>query len=255
MVLGCELLMPVAASGQLGAVPGSLTITIAQPSSGASVSATIEVRAEVTGPGASTVVGVQFELDGQTLGAEDLDAPYSIPWGTLTSADGVHTLVAVARDIVGTLHASEPAMVTVWNESTPPPVIVNRIEETSSAVVYEPSGTWLLDNPDRDWSGGTAALGFAAGQRASFTFNGGGVSWIGFRGPQAGIAHVYVDGIKAATVDAYASEERVSTVLYAVTGLEFGTHTLTIEPTGTRNPLSNDYFVVVDAFDVVSRPQ
>jgi hypothetical protein len=195
---------------------------------------------------------VQFQLDGQALDGEDDSAPFSIPWNTLMSADGVHTLVAVARDAAGVLHASEPVMLTVWNETAPPPLTVTRFEETAGAIVYEPNGSWLLDNRDREWSGGTAALGYAAGHRATFTFTGGGVSWIGFRGPQAGIADVYVDGVKAATVDAYASEERISAVLYAVTGLEFGTHTLTIEPTGTRSPLSSDFYIVVDAFDVVS---
>jgi hypothetical protein len=43
---------------------------------------------------------------------------------------------------------------------------------------------------------GSTALGFEAGQRATLTFMGTGVSWIGFRGSQVGIADVYLDGVK-----------------------------------------------------------
>jgi hypothetical protein len=238
------------AAAQLGTPPGNVIVTITEPSAGSSVGGIIAVSAEVTGAGRSTVVGVQFELDGQPLGAEAGGPPYSIPWDTLTVSDGVHALSAVARDVLGVRYSSEPIMVTVWNGTTPPATTLSRSEETSAA--YTPDGTWWLGNTDRAWSGGTAAVGFLAGQRATFTFSGAGVSWIGFRGPQAGIADVYLNGIKAATVDAYASDETVGAVLYAVTGLEFGTHTLTIEATRTRHPLSSDYFVVVDAFDVLS---
>jgi hypothetical protein len=36
--------------------------------------------------------------------------------------------------------------------------------------------------------------------------------------------------------------------VYNVSGLAPGSHTLTVEATGTWNPLSTDPFVVVDAF-------
>src|SRR5207302_867016 len=64
-------------------------------------------NATVGGPAASVaataadnvgVVGVQFQLDGVSLGAEDTTAPYTTSWNTTTAANGAHTLTAVARD-------------------------------------------------------------------------------------------------------------------------------------------------------------
>ena len=123
-----------------------------------------------------------------------------------------------------------------------------RIEDESLAVSYIHG--WNFGNTSRNWSGGTAALGFAAGQQATLSFNGTGVNWIGFKGPFAGIANVYVDGVFVATVDAYAAVETVQAVMFTASGLASGPHTLIVEATGTRNAASVDNIVVVDAFDI-----
>jgi len=81
-------------------------------------------------------------------------------------------------------------------------------------------------------------------------FIGTGVSWIGFRGPQAGIARVSLDGVQVGQVDTYAPAEQLQAVLFSSTGLTADLHILMIDPTGTRNPAATDAFIVVDAFDV-----
>src|SRR6266571_8504162 len=53
-------------------------------------------------------------------------------------------------------------------------------------------------------SGGQAAYSGAAGATATFTFSGTGVSWIGMKCEQCGIARVHLDGAVVATVDTYA---------------------------------------------------
>lgn len=133
-----------------------------------------------------------------------------------------------------------------------PPPVVTRVEDTNTAITYTPTGTWVLGNTDRTWSGGTAALGFAAGQRATLSFSGTGARWIAFQGPQSGIADIYLDGAHVSSVDAYASAETIGAVLYTASGLVPGTHTLVIEATGTKNELSTNFYVVVDAFEVLS---
>jgi len=95
------------------------SVTIASPSSGATVSRTIDVVA--TASDDVGVAGVQFRLDDADLGAEDTEAPYSVPWDTTTTSDGSHTLTAVARDAAGNVTISEPVTVTVSNTSPPPP--------------------------------------------------------------------------------------------------------------------------------------
>jgi hypothetical protein len=68
------------------------------------------------------VAGVQFKLDGVSLGAEKADPPYFILWNTTGISDGIHTLTAVARDAAGN-QATSPS-VTVTVDNTPPAVSV-----------------------------------------------------------------------------------------------------------------------------------
>ena len=217
------------------------TVTITSPASGASVGGTITVTASASDD--VGVAGVEFRLDGLSLAAEDATAPYASSWNTVSVADGSHTLTAVARDAAGNTATSAPVNVTVTNT-----VQTIRIEESSTAVAY--AGTWDQGNTARNWSGGTAALGFVEGQRATVSFGGTGVSWVGFQAPFAGIANVYLDGTLVRTVDTYAAAETVQAVLFTASGLASAPHTLTIEATRTKNAASADYIVVVDAFDV-----
>ncbi len=90
---------PSPALAQLGL--GSLVVNIASPASGSTVSGSITVSASVTIIGSLTVTGVQFKLDGANLGAEDTSAPYAISWDTTGTGNGSHTLIAVARDLLG----------------------------------------------------------------------------------------------------------------------------------------------------------
>lgn len=218
------------------------TVVMTAPESGATVSGPITVSAEAMDDVGVTVV--EFLVDGAVIG-QDTTAPYSVAWDTMTVPDGAHTLTARARDAVGNTTTSAEVGVTVANGAT-----VTRIEEISTAVTY--TGSWGQGNTDREWSGGTAAVSTEALARATLTFTGTGVSWIGFRGPQAGIARIFLDGTQVATVDAFAPTEAVQAVLFTASGLTAAEHTLAIEVTGTKNDLSSDFFVVVDAFDVPS---
>src|SRR4029453_735924 len=51
----------------------------------------------------------------------------------------------------------------------------------------------------------------------------------------------------------YTPTEIVQATLYTVNGLANGPHTLAIEVTRTKNAAANDYYVIVDAFDVTSQ--
>jgi hypothetical protein len=131
----------------------------------------------------------------------------------------------------------------------PPPSTVTRYEESSPSVVF--TGTWYpVSRPDV--SGGTCQKGEEPGGRATFTFTGTGISWIGFNGPVTGFARVYLDGALVATVDTYSPTEKAQSVDFTKSGLAPGTHTIAIEATGTYNPSSCCAWIAVDAFDVAS---
>src|SRR5204863_2248951 len=71
--------------------------------------------------------GVQLQLDGANLGAEDTASPYSSSWNTTTASNASHTLTAIARDAAGNRTTSSPVTVTVSNstaDTTPPTVSV-----------------------------------------------------------------------------------------------------------------------------------
>jgi len=218
-------------------------VAVTSPANGTTVSGMVTISADV-----SDKVGVDpvwFSANGVSLG-EDATPPYEIVWDTTLIPDGSYTLKVAARDQAGGLNSTE-VTVTVWNGTT-------RIQETDPAITY--SGTWAHGNEGvRAWSGGTAAIATltAYPAQATLSFDGTGVSWIGFRGPQAGIANVYLDGVQVATVDLFDPVEHVQAVVYHVSGLAPGPHTLIVEATGTWNPLSTDPFVVVDAFIVFER--
>jgi hypothetical protein len=123
-----------------------------------------------------------------------------------------------------------------------------RYEETNSAIVY--SYGWISDSVYGPWSGGSAYYTVDAAAHATFTFTGTGVSWIGYRGRYGGVVLVFLDGTLATALDTYSSTEEVSVVVYTVTGLAPGIHSLKLQLTGARNPFAVNSETAVDAFDV-----
>jgi hypothetical protein len=124
-----------------------------------------------------------------------------------------------------------------------------RREETDPAITYTGAG-WLQGNRDHPYSEGTAALSVLPGDQATFSFTGTAVSWIGYRGPTAGIARVILDGnVVADAFDTYAATEAPQTTLFTLP-VAAGSHTLAIQVTGSKNPAAIGTAVVVDAFDV-----
>ncbi len=96
-------------------------VSVSAPADGATVAGTINVTA--TASDDVGVSGVQFRLDGNDLGAEDTNSPYSASWNTTGVPDGSHTLTAVARDAAGNTRTSATVTVTVKNTDTEQPAV------------------------------------------------------------------------------------------------------------------------------------
>jgi Concanavalin A-like lectin/glucanases superfamily/Bacterial Ig domain len=107
------------------------TVSITAPAAG-TVSGTINVTANASDN--IGVAGVQFLLDGATLGAEDITAPYSVSWNTTTATNGNHNLTARARDAAGNITTS--AVVTVNVNNAPPDT-----QAPTVTVIAPPPGT------------------------------------------------------------------------------------------------------------------
>jgi hypothetical protein len=247
--------VPLFASAQLPCIPGLTcpppdntppTVGITSPTSGATVGGTTNVSANAADN--RGVATVRFFVDGALL-AEDGTAPYSVPWNTVATADGSHTLTATARDAAGNQATSSPVTVTVANGGAPAPT-TRRFEETDPSVGL--SLGWIESSPDAwpAWSGGRAVKSSVPTARATFGFTGRSVTWIGYRSVDSGIARVFVDGAFVADIDLFARRNESSTRIYTVKDLASGAHTLTLEVTGLKNAESQGNLVVVDAFDV-----
>jgi hypothetical protein len=119
------------AAGQAVAAT-NVTVTVSNDLAGPSVAVTSPVEsatvAGVVAIGANAtddvgVVGVQFTLDGVSIGAEQRTAPYLITWNSGSVSNGEHVFAAVARDAAGN---TTVAIVTinVENDTTAPTVAV-----------------------------------------------------------------------------------------------------------------------------------
>ncbi|HTK82646.1 MAG TPA: glycosyl hydrolase family 18 protein, partial [Bacteroidota bacterium] len=108
-------------------------VSVTAPASGATVLNTVTISASASDN--VGVVGVQFKLDGTNLGGEITSAPYNVPWNTLLSSNGSHTLSATARDAAGnTTTGSIPLTIANLNADTTPPAISITFPLTGATV-------------------------------------------------------------------------------------------------------------------------
>ena len=89
------------------------SVSMIAPAPNATVSGQTTISASASDP-YNSILGVQFLLDGNNLGAEVTSAPYSLTWDT-SSLSGTHTLAAIAYNSAGLNATSAPITVTVDN--------------------------------------------------------------------------------------------------------------------------------------------
>jgi len=94
-----------------GPTDSAPTVSITNPSNGATVSGTVNVTASASDD--NGVTQVEFFVDGASIGI-DTTAPYSASWDTTTYSDGSHTVSATATDTIGQT-GSNSVGVTVQN--------------------------------------------------------------------------------------------------------------------------------------------
>ncbi|MBI4427525.1 MAG: T9SS type A sorting domain-containing protein [Ignavibacteriales bacterium] len=110
------------------------TVAITFPAIGATVSGTTTVTANASDN--MGVVGVQFKVDGNNLGSEDISSPYAVSLNSVQLSNGSHTISAVARDAAGNT-ATSSVSVSVLNSSvdTTPPTITWSSPVNGSSVL------------------------------------------------------------------------------------------------------------------------
>ncbi len=88
-----------------------------------------------------------------------------------------------------------------------------------------------------------------AGASVSVPFTGTAIRWISSTSNNHGLADVYIDGAKVATVDGYSAQTVPQQVQFSVDKLTNAAHTLKIVATGQKNASANGTYIAVDAID------
>jgi hypothetical protein len=173
-------------------------------------------------------------------------------------SDGPHTLTIT---VTGRQNTSAQGNVVVVDAfDVQPGVTVSHWQDTNPELQF--SAGWTKSSGGSPWSGNgasnppelpvTAQETATAGATVAVPFRGTGISWIGYRGPDGGIATVQVDGGAPTEVDTYSPTEKIQPVVFSAGGLSDANHTLTITATGRRNAAATGARIVVDAFDIMT---
>lgn len=114
-----QLLGQIPAECRSGSVPPEppeiwLDVQLTAPQAGATVSGSQVKLTAVVNTSAEAVLGVQFKIDGLSVGAEDTERPFEYLWDSTSVADGDHTVSAVAR-VSGKTASADPVTIAVDN--------------------------------------------------------------------------------------------------------------------------------------------
>jgi hypothetical protein len=118
-------------------------------------------------------------------------------------------------------------------------------QESSARISW--SGSWHTASGTSYW-GGHERYATAAGAKASLTFAGRNVAWVGSVGPTRGWARVYINGVYVKSISLYAASAASRRVLFTKSWSSSATRTITIRVSGTTGHPRVD----LDAFVVAS---
>jgi hypothetical protein len=97
----------------LNSIANPVSVSLTTPINGNTVTSTVSVSANAVST-ASGITQVQFKLDNASLGIATT-SPYGVLWDTTATANGSHTVLAIATDAVGNTNTSPAVTVNVQN--------------------------------------------------------------------------------------------------------------------------------------------
>ena len=141
------------------------------------------------------------------------------------------------------------------------PAASTKINDSDTSIIYsrgnDTTQDWNLFKPspedyqqDEHSSDFVRSAGAVTGAGIVVNFTGTGITWIGKKGPQYGIASYSVDGGAPKTVDNYNSTAASQNSNLTVSGLSSESHVLSISLTDQKNPASSGYWQTIDAFEI-----
>jgi hypothetical protein len=145
--------MNVEDSTSLDVTPPSISLT--SPTNGNTLSGNVTISATATDN--IGVTGVQFQLNGTNLGAEDKTSPFSISWDTAGVAPGQYTVTAIAHDAAGNAASSAPLTINISSPSSTLSVSIGG----SGSVTSSPDGILCTS--------GTCSASYGTGSTVTLT--------------------------------------------------------------------------------------
>jgi hypothetical protein len=103
-------------------------------------------------------------------------------------------------------------------------------QESSARISW--SGSWHTASSTSYW-GGRQRYATAAGAKASLTFTGRNIAWVGSVGPTRGWARIYINGVYVKSISLYATSAASRRVLFTKSWSTSATRTITIRVSGT----------------------
>lgn len=124
-----------------------------------------------------------------------------------------------------------------------------RYEDLRKEIEYQ--GKWRIEK-HVELSAFSAHWSNRCSDCLKFLFFGTGITWIGSRGPDRGIAQVFLDGDFITELDLYQANLERSKSLFELLDLPQKNHEIIIRIGNDKNPMSRGFLVSIDAFDVMT---
>lgn len=122
----------------ISSADGPPTVAVTAPTADATVAGTVQLTA-AAGDDVG-IAGVQFRVDGASVGAEDTTSPYAATWNSTVVPNGSHTITALARDSAGNVTTSATVAVTVANAAPTGLVAAYGFNGAAGSTVGDSSG-------------------------------------------------------------------------------------------------------------------
>jgi hypothetical protein len=191
--------------------------------------------------------------------------PYAAPSATHSDVDALSIAIPAAdvgqQVLVIPQKWGTAAQTNVWNNSLtdvyPKPGVGQTFSQCPAWYTYtfpdggpatssRPTYTWPVLGSASASQHAFALLNYSTSAKVTYTFYGTSLTWVFTEAPTCGIANVTIDSTT------YTQDQYAATTTYGATrnwtGLSLGQHTVTLQPSGTANPLASNKYITHDAF-------
>lgn len=195
-----------------------------------------QIKIRVTGTKNASSTGYYFRPD-----AFDVYVPAAPPTPANTLALGHAIIMPAADTTTGVFNAARSA---AW--------VRNEVGSGDKGIAIAGANWSINSSPALSNGSSRANTNANTTDTLEFAFVGTGVRMIGPTRTDQGIYSISIDGAAAVNVDTYTATNVDHAIQYVASGLAFGTHTVKITTTNTKNASSTANAIQIDAFDVLT---